>query len=401
MASRGALPEDDSALVSVDLLDVLMVCVRGALAAQRYIALELLRVREVEAKVPDLFIMDQDGQTKKALLSSLHHAVSVDVKEQLLYKDGNAASDFVTTADFMTQAVLVQVLRAAFPELPFSVVGEEDEAASGATGRQAEHCVAAYYDALETIPHQAELEARVVGGARRVASPTWEKLRARVGVFIDPIDGTNCFVEGHWEVPLTLVGITLDGVPVAGVVNRVLRCNVAQVERRGSSASLSYAFNLGAAGPFIVHEGQRVAPLLSAPTAVGACSTLRVASSSTTGKKCLANFFRKLRPIEMRGARGAGNKLMFLVASMLEGSPALRSCDVFFSPENTIKKWDTCAPHALLLALGGELYTQCGGAIRYPLHGEEQAALPNGVVGVTRWSKVEVSRRLGWPRPSL
>ncbi|RNF27339.1 inositol polyphosphate 1-phosphatase [Trypanosoma conorhini] len=386
-------------MVSLDLLHLLTVCVRGALAAQRYIALELLKVQDLDTRRPGVAIMDQDPETKKVLLSSLRHAVTVSVKGHFRHKNGDAASDLVTTADLVTQAVIERILRDAFPDMPFTIVGEE-EAGSGTVRSLAARCVEKYYTGLAAIPHQAALEAHARRTRTRVTAATWKELRERVGVFIDPIDGTNCFVEGLWDVPLTLVGLTLDGAPVAGVVNRVFRFRPQQMSSAGSNTSLSYVWNLGSGEPFIVHEGQRVAPAAaSGPVAAG--SVLRAASSSTTEGSRFAWVLGKLSPIEQHEARGAGNKLMFLVASMLAGPPPAQSCDVFISPENTIKKWDTCAPHAFVRALGGELHTLRGELVCYPLRGHGRAHLPDGVLGVTRRSKLEVGRRLRWPSSSL
>ncbi|KAF5220212.1 hypothetical protein ECC02_006772 [Trypanosoma cruzi] len=389
-------------MVSVDLLHVLTVCVRGALAAQRYIALELLKVQELETQLPALPIMDQDPQTKKVLLALLHQAVTVKVKEQLSNKKDAAAMDLVTTADVVTQAVLEHVLRDAFPDMPFTIVGEE-EVASGSVKSLAERCVEKYYRELTLVPYQTELEAHARRMGSQVTAATWKELRERVGVFIDPIDGTNCFVEGLWEVPLTLVGLTLDGVPVAGVVNRVFGFSVAQMTSENSSrscTSLSYVWNFGLKEPFIVHEGRRVVPAATY-NIVSANSVLRVVGSSTTKSQCFAHVLEKLFPIEMHGARGAGNKLMFLISSMLAGSPSVQSCDVFISPEDTIKKWDTCAPHAFIVALGGELHTLRGDVVRYSLHGKDLARLSSGVLGVSRRSKLEVARRIKWSSSSL
>ncbi|ESL11260.1 inositol polyphosphate 1-phosphatase [Trypanosoma rangeli SC58] len=386
-------------MVYVDLAHLLTVCVRGALAAQRYIALELLKVQNLDAQLPAVAIMDQDSETKKALMASLHHAMTVKVKEHFHHKNGDAATDLVTTADLVTQAVIEQVLGDAFPEMPFTIVGEE-ESASRTVKFMAAYCVEKYYKGLTSIPYQNEFEAHARRTRNQVTAASWRELRERIGVFIDPIDGTNCFVEGLWDVPLTLVGLTLDGTPVAGVVNRVFRFSVDQMTSTGRSTSLSYVWNLVPGSPFIVHEGQRVAPDVAAkPAAAG--SVLRVANSSTTDSNYFACVVAKLAPIEQRGARGAGNKLMFLVSSMLAGPSTTQCCDVFISPEDTIKKWDTCAPHAFVLALGGELYTLRGELVRYPLRGGERIRLLAGVVGVSRCSKFEVVRRLRWLSASL
>lgn len=395
-------------MASVNLLDVLTVCVRGALAAQRYIALQLLQLQQLNTSTntqqAGMSIVQYDTHTRRALLATLRDAVQVEVKEHLHDKKGDAAQDLVTTADVVTQAVLECVLRAAFPAVPFTLVGEEGGEATAAhhTRMGAAQCIATHFNAHDAIPQQAELEAHVPLAAREVTATTCEELRRRIAVFIDPIDGTNCFVEGCWEVPLTLVGITLDGVPIAAVVNRVFHCSAAQLrEGYSSSMSLSYVWNRSTEEPFIVHEGRRVSPLLSAPRPVTTWSTLRVVCSSTTRDTVFTQLLCKLHPIEKQGARGAGNKLMLLISSMINGSSQETSCDVFISPANSIRTWDTCAPHAFLLALGGELYTLQGEVIRYQLVGEARTKLPAGVLGVSCWSKTEVARRMRWPHSTM
>ncbi|ORC84488.1 putative inositol polyphosphate 1-phosphatase [Trypanosoma theileri] len=394
-------------MTSVNLLDVLMVCVRGALAAQRYIALQLLQLDQLQTdtnpQIAEMSIVQYDAGTRRALLAKLRDAVQVEVKEHLHNKKGNAAKDLVTTADVVTQAVLECVLRTAFPTVPFTLVGEEEgSTAAQHTRMGAAQCIATHYNTHEAIPQQAELEAHVPLSSRIVTAKTSEELRRRVGVFIDPIDGTNCFVEGCWEVPLTLVGITLDGVPIAAVVNRVFHCNAEQLrEGYSSSRSLSYVWNRSTEKPFIVHEGKRVSPLVSAPRPVTTWSTLRVVCSNTTRDSVFTQLLCKLQPFEKHGARGAGNKLMLIFSSMISGSSQRTSCDVFLSPANSIKTWDTCAPHAFLLALGGELYTLQGEVIRYQLIGDRRTKLPAGVVGVSCWSKTEVPRRMRWSHSNM
>lgn len=424
-------------MASIDLAELLEVCVRATLAAQRYVMLDLIKLPEVEAKLSyrqgnantattgtaaphPQTVLDLSQADRELLLATLRGAVTVDVKSHLDYKEGDAAEDLVTTADVLTQAVLTHVLERTFPTQPFTVVGEEEEPSS-TIAADAQACVTKHYDSEVNVPFGAELRAHVQGGgaASTVCADSVEALRRRVGVFIDPIDGTNCFFSGVWQAPMTLVGITLDDVPVAGVLNRVFYYPLSppageessHTKAEGCVASLSYVYNTpGLASPFVVFDGA----LLPAPVAMAshppctAASELRVCRSSTTKDAFLQQLLDRLTPYEAISARGAGYKQYHLLKRMWTGSAvrseAITPADVFVCPPSTIKKWDCCAAHAFLYAMGGDIFSHDGAALRYALvradgsagtH-TELAALPKGLVAVTPYAKEEVGRRMGW-----
>ncbi|AAZ13480.1 inositol polyphosphate 1-phosphatase, putative [Trypanosoma equiperdum] len=386
----------------VDLVKLLQICVNGALAAQQYILLDLIQLRSLEVSRRDVCIADLDQQEIARLRARLKAAVSVDVKGKLEYKEGGSVDDLVTTADVVTQGLMERLLAEAFPDTPFTIIGEEEATTTDAIKIQVERCVEAFRDVNAVAPLQKELEAHASSDSRHVSASTVEELRARVGVFIDPIDATSCFVDGTWGAPMTLVGITVDGVPVAGVSNRFFYSTVDDLTSGGNAGctGLSYVWNDPSAGPFIVHEGRLATPLWSlGRKTTSNLAMLRVIRSGTTSNKRFEQLLARLQPVEPRSARGAGNKLMLLVVSMLAASDgaAAAACDVFLAPPNSISKWDTCAAHAFLLALGGDMRTLRGELIRYPLRGTTNLkTLPDGVVGLTRWSMTEGLRRLGW-----
>ena len=41
----------------------------------------------------------------------------------------------------------------------------------------------------------------------------------RASIWIDPLDGTSEFVQGHLSSVTVLIGLTIDGIPKAGVVH--------------------------------------------------------------------------------------------------------------------------------------------------------------------------------------
>ncbi|KAK7197554.1 inositol polyphosphate 1-phosphatase [Novymonas esmeraldas] len=421
---------------SVNVAHVLAVCVRATLAAQRYVMLDLVRLPEAEAKMTHTSgtplatsasaprtVLDLTEADRAVLVDSLHRAVDVDVKAHLDYKDGDAANDLVTTADVLTQAVVMKALSRSFPSLPFTVVGEED-APSSAVAAEAEACMTRHYDAIPTMPYEAELLAHVQAGvdantrgdaAVVLHAESDAAMRRRLGIFIDPIDGTNCFVGGVWPAPMTLVGITLDSVPIAGVMNRVFYypltggAAASTLPQPACVPSLSVVLHMpGLVAPFLVFDGDRV-PTWVPPPECTPDTRLAVCRSSTTRAEFLQRLLTQLEPCDSVCARGAGYKLYHLLKKVLAGrhvaQEAITPADVFVCPPVTIKKWDCCAPHAFLHALGGDVFGQDGTPLRYPLVCPDEAAgtsafdiaaLPHGLVAVTAGATREVARRLGW-----
>lgn len=382
-------------MASVDLLDLLLVLARGTLAAQQYIAFDLLRLHEFKSKAAS--VLELEPAERKQLVEQLNKHVQVDVKAELNYKEGEATKDLVTTADVLTQAVLARLMAQSTTDTPYTLVGEE-EGPDAAVEPQVEHCLATYYKPALRVPHEEALRAHVkaAGGQHVVTADSAAALRRRVGVFIDPIDGTNCFVQGVWEAPMTLAGITVDGIPVAAVANRVFIFPVGGGELQHEQSSLSYVWNLETAKEaFMVYEGKRVekAPAASLPhTAV-----LRVAQSSTTQKVFLEEVNQKLQPSEYVGARGAGNKEFFLIQESLKAQIAcVGASDVFIASGDGVKKWDTCAPHAFLYALGGDMCDKDGEPVRYDVTLEDTYSLHKGVVAFTHAAREEVTKRMAW-----
>lgn len=419
--------------VELNLLTLLQECAKGCLASQHYIARDLLKLSEhrfaddaTGSKAAPASILDLSEADRKQLVDALHHAVRVDVKAELAYKEGSASQDLVTTADVLTQAVLVRVIRAAFPHMPFTIVGEEDSP-DAAMESAAAQCIDRYYHGRTRLPYEDALQSHVAAsaGGAVVTADSLEALRRRVAVYIDPIDGTNCFVTGVWEAPMTLVGIAVDGLPVAAVCNRVFLYPVglAGAETAPGGQSLSYVWNVAAAmgspaTPFMVHEGQLVPPeRIAAAAAASRTDTtapLILSQSSTTKESFLQSITRRLEPTSTVFARGAGNKQFLVVAKALgctarAAGAADTPCDVFVCPGHTIKKWDTCAPHAFIRALGGELWDANGAPLRYATDVEaaDEAArrelvtdLGDGVVAATAEVTSIIASRLGWGAPS-
>ena len=239
-----------------------------------------------------------------------------------------------------------------------------------------------------------------------------------VQIYVDPIDGTNAMVAGKKRVPMTLIGICLSGVPVAGVVNRIFAgdphyilnehfnkneeksssCPKSPVKKPADNDVCPPTLSLCIEGGPCWMDGKRITsvpPLEEnqkelVPSFIEA-KTLRVLAGSN-GRARHDVIFRYLEPSRWFETRGAGNKLMALangatlLESKLQSEKALLRqqegnsshfygtsgvprptridsdkipddliFDVFVS-KGQIAKWDTAAPHAFLRWLNSDIF---------------------------------------------
>ncbi|XP_016394910.1 3'(2'),5'-bisphosphate nucleotidase 1-like isoform X4 [Sinocyclocheilus rhinocerous] len=179
-------------------------------------------------------------------------------------------------------------------------------------------------------------------------------------VWVDPLDGTKEYTEAarvlyspvyiqKAEQPYinrlldhvtVLIGIAYGGTAIAGVINQPF-----YNYQMGAGASLGRTLwgvlGLGAFGFQLqeVPDGKRI-----------------VTTTRSHSNKLVIDAVQAMEPHDVIRVGGAGNKIIQLV----EGKA---SAYVFASPG--CKKWDTCAPEAILHAVGGKLTDMHGNAYRY------------------------------------
>ena len=227
-----------------------------------------------------------------------------------------------------------------------------------------------------------EVNARVVAALRAafpgddVVSEEADALvagRARCW-YVDPIDGTAEFARGEAEWAVQ-IGLCIDGEPVLGVVHEAgalrLAWGVAWAGQRDAVLEID-----GVRAPLTVPE--------LAPTA------LRLVSSKSHASPRIGEVMRALAIAEDRNLRmGSTGVKMTAVARGL--------AELYVHPSRGTKLWDSCAPHALLLAAGGQVSDVRGAPLVYdprhlpndfgllatrgPRHEEIVAALAPVVVG--------------------
>ncbi|XP_072217964.1 3'(2'),5'-bisphosphate nucleotidase 1 [Leuresthes tenuis] len=230
------------------------------------------------------------------------------------------ANDLQTLADRLAQQSICASLSRRFPKI--TIIGEEDLPA-------------------EEIQEDLIENGQVEDILQKSCPEEFRALKEEeLVVWVDPLDGTKEYTEGLLDNVTVLIGIAYGGRAIAGVINQPF-----------------YNYQLGAGAALgrtmwgIVGLGAFGFQLQEVPGDRRIVTTTRSHSN-----KVVTDCVNAMEPHEVIRVGGAGNKIIQLV----EGKA---SAYVFASPG--CKKWDTCAPEAILYAVGGKLTDMYGNAYRY------------------------------------
>eukprot|EP01134_Creolimax_fragrantissima_P003459 CFRG3459T1 len=224
-----------------------------------------------------------------------------------------------TEADRQAQVVLVSSFKSQWPML--KVIAEEGTL--GHTG---------FY----TQDTSTNLDSKIL------SKPCPDKLKDikldEVVVWIDPLDGTKEFTQGVLSAVTVLVGIAVNGNAIAGVVHQPF---YKQIENTYQGRSLWGVVGLGAYG--YTHTTR-------------ASDGMVISTTRSHPSKELEEAVAELQAANVIKVGGAGNK----VIQLLEGFS-----DAYVFPTPGTKKWDTCAPEAILRAAGGLMTDREGQKFNY------------------------------------
>ncbi|XP_037393662.1 3'(2'),5'-bisphosphate nucleotidase 1 isoform X1 [Pygocentrus nattereri] len=252
------------------------------------------------------------------------------------------ANDLQTLADRLVQKSICASLSKSFPKI--TIIGEEDLPSE-----------AAEEDLIETGMYDVIL--------RKPCPEKYSILKEEeLVVWVDPLDGTKEYTEAarlldspvvvqkQLQAPTApprlldhvtvLIGIAYRGKAIAGVINQPF-----YNYQMGADVTLGRTLwgmlGLGAFGFQLqdVPDGKRI-----------------VTTTRSHSNKLVIDAVQAMEPHDVIRVGGAGNKIIQLV----EGKA---SAYVFASPG--CKKWDTCAPEAILHAVGGKLTDMHGNAYCY------------------------------------
>ncbi|GFS84608.1 3'(2'),5'-bisphosphate nucleotidase 1 [Nephila pilipes] len=259
-----------------------------------------------------------------ASVSVANHAGKI-IRE--IMKGGNLAivekgiNDLQTEADRSAQRCIINSLLKQFPRV--TIIGEET---LEKVENEEEHLVSLYN--CETINANCPEDLTSVK-------------EEDVVIWVDPLDGTAEYTQGLLDHVTVLIGLAVNGKAVGGVIHQPYY-NYQNEE--------DYT-KLGRTMWGIVGAGTHGIDHMKPPENKRIITTTRSHSNPVINSTITA-----MKPDEVLKVGGAGHKVLLLI----EGK-----AHAYVFPSKGCKKWDTCAPEALLHAVGGKLTDIHGEAIKY------------------------------------
>lgn len=242
-------------------------------------------------------------------------------------KDVEAGADPVTQADLQAQQVIEGSLHHHYPSL--RIIGEEDIDPSD-------------FLVIENVDRTLLNGRTALKGADFNPNVPIED----VTIYIDPLDATAEFVLGNKQSTATLVGIALKSVAFGGVIHQPFE---GSPDGKGRTLWALDGFSCGDDHSVLennVEQGRQAAKRAESV----------LVTTRTHANQQVEDAITKLSLDKVLRVGGAGYKVLLL----LDGT-----ADVYCFPTPGTKKWDTCAPEAILNYLGGKMTDGNGKPIDY------------------------------------
>ncbi|XP_031705094.1 inositol polyphosphate 1-phosphatase [Anarrhichthys ocellatus] len=274
-------------------------------------------------------------------------------------KNKKFVQDFKTLADVVIQEMIRHDVGAQFPEMAAFIHGEESNKFENGLGESVtvtvcgteEDTAALLATVLDGDHTAASLLARAIHQDPASIDAETDGLTvplgpSELGIWIDPIDATSQYIEGREEVleeghlspsglhcALVLIGVYLrsTGEPVMGVINQPF--NYKDPAGGGWRGKHFWGVSCGSVNVCSVSRPK------GGPGA--GLSAVLSSSEKPVVKEALTSL---CGPDKLMYASGAGYKILCVIQGL---------ADVYVLSEGSTFKWDSCAPHALLRALGG------------------------------------------------
>ncbi|XP_060898751.1 inositol polyphosphate 1-phosphatase [Labrus mixtus] len=274
-------------------------------------------------------------------------------------KNKKFVQDFKTLADVVIQEMIRHDVGAQFPEMADFIHGEESNKFENGLGESVtvtvcgtEQETAALLGTVLDGDHvAASLLARAIHQDPVTIVANTDSLKvplspSELGIWIDPIDATSQYIEGREEVleeghlfpsglhcALVLIGVYLrnTGEPVMGVINQPFNHKIPE----GGGWRGRHFWGVSYGNVNVCSES------LPAAGSGGRLSVVLSSSEKQVVKEALTSL---CGPDRLMYASGAGYKILCVIQGL---------ADVYVLSEGSTFKWDSCAPHALLRALGG------------------------------------------------
>lgn len=284
--------------------------------------------------------------------------------------------DFKTLADVLVQEVIKQNMENKFPGLGKKIFGEESNEFTNDLGEKVilrlcpteEETGELLSKVLNGNKSASEALAKVVHQDVALTDPTLDSTEIAIpqdilGIWVDPIDSTYQYIKGsadtesnHGIFPSGLQCVTIligvydiqTGVPLMGVINQPFVSRDLNTRRWKGQCywGLSYmGTNIHSRPPPISQRNSEPRRQLTENTSSEAeFSHHFSAVISTSEKAAIKAALSRVCEDRIFRAAGAGYKSLCVVQGLV---------DFYIFSEDTTFKWDSCAAHAILRAMGG------------------------------------------------
>ncbi|KAJ8412084.1 hypothetical protein AAFF_G00143510 [Aldrovandia affinis] len=275
-------------------------------------------------------------------------------------KNKKFVQDFKTLADVVIQEMIKHDVGAQFPQMKGFIQGEESNKFENGLGESVtvtvcgteEETAALLATVLDGDTTAAALLGRAIHQDLEVVDEAAEGLElplepSDLGIWIDPIDATSQYIEGREEVAplgglcpsglpcaLVLIGAYLraSGEPVIGVINQPF----ARRDPLGHGWTGRHFWG--------VSSGTIKTSSLPRPPGRSTEEEELSVVLSSSEKQAVKDALAPLCAGRLTYVSGAGYKILCVILGL---------ADMYVLSEGSTFKWDSCAPHAILRALGG------------------------------------------------
>ncbi|XP_008050787.1 inositol polyphosphate 1-phosphatase [Carlito syrichta] len=327
-------------------------------------------------------------------------------------KNKKFAVDFKTLADVLVQEVIKQNMEDKFPGLGKNIFGEESNDFTNDLGEKITLRLCSTEDETAELLSKvlngnkpaSEALARVVHEDVTFTDPTLDVLEINIpqdilGIWVDPIDSTYQYIKGSADVksnqgifPCGLQCVTIligvydiqTGVPLMGVINQPFASHDLNTLRWKGQCYWGLSYMETNIHSLQLATSQRHCSDTPAKSTSAEADPSPQLSAviSTSEKEPIKAALSRVCGDRLFGAAGAGYKSLCVVQGL---------ADIYIFSEDTTFKWDSCAAHAILKAMGGGMVDLKESLERDPETGLELPQLVyhvgnEGAAGVDRWA---------------
>lgn len=233
----------------------------------------------------------------------------------IVFKGDKSKNDFQTEADRSAETCIISSLAAQFPAI--TIIGEE----ARESGHSHETC---------DVPPEWIVSGVDEAILAKQCPKSLESLSEKdIVVWVDPLDGTQEFTQGFLDHVTVLIGISAHGKALAGVIHQPFYNYKNEGQSLGRTIWGVQDLGVGGYTPQQPPSDKRI-----------------ITTTRSHNTPVVQAVLDAIKPDEVIRVGGAGNKVLLVMEGKVHA---------YVYANAGCKRWDTCAPEAILNAQGGLL----------------------------------------------